>query len=398
MFCDLCIEHKSDIAKETMIDLNAHKFATTGSSNFRLSTIQSHEKGPLHKKAEILSKPKSNERNGEKSEAGQLLDALKEKDRYKMRILFRNAHAVAKNNKSFMDYVMICKLDIAKERDIGETYLNDQSCATFVDYIAEGEMSKILDKIEKCNFFSLTMDGTTDFSIKEQESIFVRSAKKGNVETDFYKLVEPESTTGENLKTVLTDALVEFGKDMHKKLTSVAADGASNMQGCHKGALKLLKDEYEWLVTIHCVLHRLELAYKDAMKDILKKLYTKVINFLVALYYFFKRSSLQRRRLREAFKVFKMKSRMPTRIGGTRWLPHLWRGVDCVLVIFVPLSSCLADGSHENPKAEGLYKLLVSTDIVSCLLFMRVSLYSVSVYKKSYFYPKQMGISNFGLR
>ena len=61
---------------------------------------------------------------------------VKEKDKSRMSILFRNAHAVAKQNRPYMDYVWVCRLDRAKGLDIGDTYLNDKACAAFVDNIS----------------------------------------------------------------------------------------------------------------------------------------------------------------------------------------------------------------------------------------------------------------------
>ena len=43
------------------------------------------------------------------------------------------------------------------------------------------------------------------------------------------------------------------------------ADGASVNTGKYRGFLTQLKNERPWLITIHCVNHRIELAVKEAM-------------------------------------------------------------------------------------------------------------------------------------
>lgn len=42
-----------------------------------------------------------------------------------MGVKFRTEHAIAKLQKSFLDYTFICTLDKAKGLDIGDTYTND---------------------------------------------------------------------------------------------------------------------------------------------------------------------------------------------------------------------------------------------------------------------------------
>lgn len=53
--------------------------------------------------------------------AGQTLIRMKESERAKMNILFRNAHFVAKHNLSFRTFTALCKLDKSKGIDVGDT-------------------------------------------------------------------------------------------------------------------------------------------------------------------------------------------------------------------------------------------------------------------------------------
>ena len=45
------------------------------------------------------------------------------------------------------------------------------------------------------------------------------------------------------------------------------ADGASVNFGVHRGMMAQLRNEMPWLVAVHCVAHRLELAVKDSFKN-----------------------------------------------------------------------------------------------------------------------------------
>jgi len=88
---------------------------------------------------------------------------------------------------------------------------------------------------------------------------------------------------------------------------------------------------------VHCHAHRLELAFKDALKK--QPLHDKVASLLLGLYYFYRKSSLNRSMLKRSFHAINLRPIMPTRVGGTRWVPHtlralenLWRGYPAVVM------------------------------------------------------------------
>ena len=64
--------------------------------------------------------------------------------------------------------------------------------AFFVDHIAGVYEDKLMSELRDATFFSLTMDGTTDISAKEQESLYVRFSSAGAVQNKFLRFVEPE--------------------------------------------------------------------------------------------------------------------------------------------------------------------------------------------------------------
>ena len=68
-------------------------------------------------------------------------------------------------------------------------------------------------------------------------------------------------------------------------LISVAADGAPNMMGSNKGVLKLLKDNQPEMMTVHCIIHRENLAastLSPELNESLKKV-IKVVNLIQKL-------------------------------------------------------------------------------------------------------------------
>lgn len=101
MFCAWCVKFKDSITEKKVSKIPSHNFVT-GSTNFKKSAVKDHEDAPSHKKAASLMK--AEEEKPEESSAGRALLALKEKDRARLSILFRNAHALAKQNRPFSDY------------------------------------------------------------------------------------------------------------------------------------------------------------------------------------------------------------------------------------------------------------------------------------------------------
>jgi hypothetical protein len=64
------------------------------------------------------------------SEAGKTLNLLKSSEVHRLAYLFRNAHAIAKQNRPLTDYKWLCHIDKSKGLDIGNTCVVQLTCAT----------------------------------------------------------------------------------------------------------------------------------------------------------------------------------------------------------------------------------------------------------------------------
>jgi hypothetical protein len=101
-------------------------------------------------------------------------------------------------------------------------------------------------------------------------------------------------------------------------MVGFGADGAGVNTGCKQGIGARLTEK---LTSVHCMAHRLELAFKDVIGLNNKKL--DVTNLLENIYKFYHNSSLNRSMLRLSAKAHGVTG-IPTRVGGTRWIPHLY--------------------------------------------------------------------------
>ena len=96
---------------------------------------------------------------------------------------------------------------------------------------------------------------------------FFRSSINGKIISKFICIGEPESTSSDDLCKFVNEELDNFGfKDHMNKLIGFGSDGASNMTGHKRGMVTQLKNDNPEMIGIHCLSHRLELAFKDVIK------------------------------------------------------------------------------------------------------------------------------------
>ncbi|XP_061193371.1 zinc finger protein 862-like [Saccostrea echinata] len=162
----------------------------------------------------------------------------------------------------------------------------------------------------------------------------------------------------------------------HKKMVGLGSDGAAVMTGKKTGVAALLKEHHPSIISIHCLAHRLELAYKDALKGI--KVAEKVVSgLLLGLYYFYHNSPLNRANLKESYKTLGIDMKMPTRVGGTRWVGHVLLALKNMFHGYASIKQHLyqlAFGSGVQAiakcKALGLYKILVDDNNITFAAFL----------------------------
>ncbi|XP_073727113.1 zinc finger protein 862-like [Misgurnus anguillicaudatus] len=157
------------------------------------------------------------------------------------------------------------------------------------------------------------------------------------------------------------------------------------MTGSKTGVVNRLRGERTYILGVHCMAHRLELAFKDVMKT--NNLCRKVEDLLTGLFTFYHRSPLNRAKLKDSFSVLGIKPLMPTRIGGTRWVCHLLRALDHFLRGFKGIVQHLEqmqspddEGANaaQQSKARGFYKLVTDADVLKFSSFLHDTLTHLS--------------------
>ncbi|XP_060587867.1 zinc finger protein 862-like [Ruditapes philippinarum] len=293
----------------------------TGCDNMKLKNIKRHDQSECH--INNVKRQKASVAPGS-SAANKAVKMLNCAAFSKLKLLFRNAHYIAKSGKPYSDFIYLCQLDIMKGIDVGTTYINDKYCAKFISAIAAVRKQEQDRIISEAPFMSVISDGATDSSCKEAEIVLVRSSFQCQVQTHFIAIRNVQKADSTHITEALSDALSErFGEAWKKTLVAMGTDGASVMLGCKTGVVQKMRElTKSQIYAIHCSAHRLELVYKDAVKKLPSKTHNKCEALLLNLYLFYKFSPLNRANLTESFKAMGISPKVPTRVGGTRWLPH----------------------------------------------------------------------------
>ena len=314
MKCDICIQ--AHLLKDNPF--------VKGCATLKINAIQRHEISKDHNKSvEKVSAAKT--LPGE-SPAEKALNSLTKAQNQRLTFLIQNAHAIAKKARPFTDFQYLSELDIAKGLDIGAQYLNRSKCKEFVTSISNVERQKIRDDFkDKAKAFSLMSDGSTDASTVEEEILYVRYAHKGQITVTFLGIRDVPKADAKNIYSaislILEKVLGLSPEEWKCLLTGVASDGAAVMMGSENGVVRLLTEGKTDVITVHCLGHRLELAFKDGVKNI--KPYADLSSLLIMIFTFYRRSPLNKSKLNTVFKEMGKKPVFPKRIGGTRWIPHL---------------------------------------------------------------------------
>ena len=213
MTCSVCIDYYGQSKAGNSNLKHQHTFLT-GCTNLRLSAIADHESSKYHEAAtEKTNAKNSTGKEVKDSKAGKTLNLLHQAKRHKLAYLFRNAHAVAKQNMPLSDYQWLCDIDKAKGLDVGDTYLNQKAALKFLNCIADTEQDRTKDILNDAKFFSFLMDGSTDISGDEQEAIYLRVANKGRVTERFLAIGTPTSTRSRDLLEFVTNTFESHNID-----------------------------------------------------------------------------------------------------------------------------------------------------------------------------------------
>ena len=174
--------------------------------------------------------------------------------------------------EEFADVKLVSLLQLLESLGLSELrYLSQRSRSAVREmFLIIGEVLKkdYLEKIKQVDSFGLLADETSDVSVLEQLTMFVKFVdyEPGEPRTVFLSaecIIDPSVPNAEVLTESILGVLKKFDLNIDK-MKSFVSDGASVMTGIYNGVAVRLKRVNNVMLNFHCICHRLALACCDS--------------------------------------------------------------------------------------------------------------------------------------
>ncbi|XP_021365405.1 zinc finger protein 862-like [Mizuhopecten yessoensis] len=378
MFCKFCREYP------LLADVKSALFVGCGAGgNFREDTLFHHNKSGKHLKCEGKWKVEKNINTKETAPIQQAFHqaakTLNDTTVKRMSALFNTAFYVAKENNAYSKFQSLCELQKKNGVDMGSMYQNYNGCKVIVSSIVDTEKSKIIEVLRNARFLSVLSEGSTDSSVTEQETVFVRYVgTNGHPDTQFVSIVALQSAHAEGVLTGIDEALNSVGLSrelLDSKLVGCNFDGAAVMLGSKTGVATRMRERLVGrdIVVLHCVAHNLELGVLDAIKQV--KYLTIFQSTVQLVYKFYYYSPKRRRELSEIAKILEESTISQTGLQKTRWIASRRRALIAIEKSFPSvvdhLNHAASTGKGDDKaRAKGIVQEICSERFVRFLYFM----------------------------
>ncbi|MCO5570518.1 hypothetical protein L7F22_024241 [Adiantum nelumboides] len=181
--------------------------------------------------------------------------------------LFAAAYHVAKEDLAFskftstLDLLEVCGCPYL----VRDLYQNEKACSSFICYIGEDVLRKILKRLKASRFYSIMIDESIDISCDQHMIVYASFIEDCEPVTVFLGLLEVEEGTSHHLHERATFILAEM-QLKRSNMICIRTDGAPVMVGRLNGVTTHFKRENPFMTSIHCLAHRASLCLVDAVK------------------------------------------------------------------------------------------------------------------------------------
>lgn len=305
--------------------------------------------------------------------------------------LLKTAYLLAVHGQPLSAFKLMVDVQKANGVALIDGYDSVSKARELVCHLASAISYKIAEMLTSSAAFSVLCDGSQARKTNnEKELILARCLKDGApifVMVALQNMNDFGDATADNVKAALDKAFADLGitDELYTALMIAAtADGASVNFGIHNGVLSQLKRaERPWLLTVHCICHRVELAIKDSLLKV--KQFSALKELLITIYYLFKRSGKLLHHFHDTATTLNVHVYHFPKVHGTRFLDYLRRGVSVLLHNWVPLIIALENSlsnqvrSTMSVKMIGLLKKLKDLRNVVSAVQLRYILESLAI-------------------
>ncbi|XP_046574539.1 zinc finger protein 862-like [Haliotis rubra] len=304
---------------------------------------------------------------------------LNERETAKLSKLFVTAFHLAQREMPFTEFVEFLRLQTVNfDVHLMKNHCSDKQARTFVKFIAQNITATIMNDV-KGGCFTILCDGSTDSSVTEEEIIYVRYIEQVECKpvTKFLCVWGLEKADAAGIYEAIDKALTEIGDfpNWKEKVVSFTSDGAPVMMGRKGGVAAKLRNDVPHVIPIPCIAHRLELAMKNAGKDL--SLLSSLDKLMEDVYKFYHYSPLNWTGLQETGEALSIKVVRPVNIYGTRWAGHRRRALMALNTDFIDIYTHCTQVSMTNRGDSGAKArhILDRLKLLEFVLFMHMMLF-----------------------
>jgi hypothetical protein len=158
--------------------------------------------------------------------------------------------------------------------------LSHQTVARRVAHMDEHVRSRLCNVTEKCVYFSLCLDDSTDQTDVSRLLIFVHAIQCDfSMHEEFLNLVLLHGTTkGSDIFEAVRNCVNKYGG--FNKCSSIVIDGAKAMAGEQKGFSGLLRKSGVKCPIFHCIIHQEALCGKSVQQSNCMKVVLKITSLI----------------------------------------------------------------------------------------------------------------------
>ncbi|XP_062998575.1 general transcription factor II-I repeat domain-containing protein 2-like [Elgaria multicarinata webbii] len=213
---------------------------------------------------------------------------------------FKIASLLVKRNKPFEDGELLKEVFLTASDAIFEGFSNKKEIIAAIQKlqmsgntitrriqsISSDLEHQLQSDLQKCLWFSLQLDESTDMTDTSQLAVIVRMIFSDlSVKEELLKILSLKGKTrGEDIFQTFRSYATEINLPLHK-LSSITTDGAPAMVGCIDGFIAhCQKDEtFPKFVSYHCIIHQEALCAKVLQFKHVMDVVTKIINSIRAV-------------------------------------------------------------------------------------------------------------------
>ena len=212
---------------------------------------------------------------------------------------FNVAHVLAKKRKPFEDGETVKECLVAAAESLFQDFKNNtdiinavksvplsgNTVTSRIEMMSENVFDQIKADLEKCVYFNLQFDESTDIVNTAQLSVFVRMVFADNsVKEEFLVLLPLKGKTrGEDVYQAFKSFVDKVSMPL-QKLVSITTGGAPKIIGSKVGFVTMCENDptFPQFISYHCIIHQQALCSKVINYEHIMKVVVKIVNSIRA--------------------------------------------------------------------------------------------------------------------